>query len=195
VDLQIPEDLAGPPVMDLRYDSAKTSVDGRPAYFTSDRFPLHTDLSYVPLPPRILLMQCVHPGFPGEGDTLLSDCRLAQESLTIGAVRTLEGKWFRFHFPPGCQTGNSGLQSILRTSGSRKLWAFRRDGMEIPAHAQSAVQALVEALEASMIKIRLDRGDLLIVDNHRVAHGRTAFHATGNGPARHLRRTYSQDWM
>lgn len=50
LDLGIDEELIGPAVMDLRYDPVKITPEEKPAYFTSNFFPLHTDVSYVPTP-------------------------------------------------------------------------------------------------------------------------------------------------
>lgn len=62
--------------------------------------------------------------------------------------------------------------------------------MRFPAEAGAAVLALHRALETVEIALRLNAGDLLVLDNHRVAHGRTAF-ATGESASRHLMRMYA----
>jgi len=35
-------------------------------------------------------------------------------------------------------------------------------------------------------------GDLMVIDNHRMAHGRTAFQADPDRAQRHLRRSYAR---
>jgi alpha-ketoglutarate-dependent taurine dioxygenase len=191
--LEIDPQLTGPPVMDVRYDAAKVSTSIRPAYFTSDAFPLHTDLSYVPHPPRFLIVQCVVPAPSGQGLTLLSDCSLTREALSEDVMRTLAAELFRFRYPPGCQVGAGGLTSVYQNRGSRGFWRFRRDGMDIPAEAEGSVDAFSAALETAQVELALASGDLLIIDNHRLAHGRTPFDPTSaEGQNRHLRRSYAR---
>lgn len=192
--LGIDENLSGPMLMNIRYDSTKTPNGQRPAYFTDDFFPLHTDLSYVPNPPRFLLVHCLHPAPAGEGLTLLSDCAQAFDLITKEARLILASRVFSFAYPPGCLAGNSDVFPVYLDSPDYNLWRFRKDGMSYPEDAVKAVAEFQNALEKVSFKIPLKTGDLLIVDNHRVAHGRTAFGPDKDGQyKRHLRRVYAQD--
>ncbi len=58
--------------------------------------------------------------------------------------------------------------------------------------AAAAVQRFHDALVRIALVVELQRGDLLVVDNHRVTHGRKAFQPQfGQLSERHLLRTYA----
>ncbi len=56
--------------------------------------------------------------------------------------------------------------------------------------AQAALDALYEAACATLIEVRLDAGDLLLIDNHDAFHGRTPFRFHRSGDDRWLLRTF-----
>lgn len=186
-DTGIAEELIGPRIMDVRYDPHKRATLDRPAYFTADHFPLHTDVSYVSNPPRYLLMHCVTPDPGGGGACLIANCSDAASLLEGDAARWLSRPVFRFVYPPGCPVGESQPMAV-REPG---LWRFKPGAMRCPAEAFDAVREFEDALGAVALTLPLGSGDLLILDNHRWAHGRTAFDPARNeGPQRHFMRTY-----
>jgi L-asparagine oxygenase len=56
--------------------------------------------------------------------------------------------------------------------------------------AQAALDALYKAACATLIEVRLDVGDLLLIDNHDAFHGRTPFTFHGRADDRWLLRTF-----
>ena len=190
-DLGIAEELLGPRIMHLRYDPEKVQLARQPAYFTSDEFPLHTDVSYVPNPPGLMLMHCVRPDPAGGGQVLLADCDKAQRMLPDAVLTSLQLPAFRFLYPPACPEGASAPAAILEQG----RWRFKFACMEFAAEHAPAVNAFYQALLAVCETVMLQAGDLLIVDNHRMAHGRSAFGVSGvakHGPqtGRHIMRCY-----
>lgn len=170
-DLGIAEELLGPRIMHLRYDPEKVELADQPTYFTSDEFPLHTDVSYVPKPPELMLMHCVRPDPAGGGKVLLSHCDSALKLLPDDVIDSLRKPVFRFLYPPACPVGASEPAAILE----RGRWRFKYARMEFAEEYAPAVNALYQAFLAVRETLMLRAGDLLIVDNHRVLHGRTAF--------------------
>jgi alpha-ketoglutarate-dependent taurine dioxygenase len=188
LEVGIEEDLLGPRIMHLRYDSAKVVPAQKPAYFTADHFPLHTDVSYVPNPPRFMLLHCVHPDPGGGGSSQLADCGVAFALLDESDHKTLSTSAFRFRYPPNCTLGESDPFPIC----DQALWRFKYTSMRIPEFASGAVERFHQALTKISVSLLLSRGDLLIVDNHRIAHGRSAFRTPQRGlPERHLMRLYA----
>jgi hypothetical protein len=49
---------------------------------------------------------------------------------------------------------------------------------------------LYQAASATLVEVRLDAGDLLLVDNHDAFHGRTSFKFHGSAEDRWLLRTF-----
>lgn len=188
LDTGIDEVLLGPRVMDIRYDAAKIDDEMNPAYFTANHFPLHTDVSYVPTPPKYMLMHCVAPDPAGGGACLLSQCEDAFQCLGPEDQVWLTRAVYRFRHPPNCPIGESPPRAIREAD----IWRFKYGCMRCPDNAVSAVERFFEALVAVSFALDLQRGDLLIVDNHRVAHGRTSFPVPPDRPPeRHMRRTYA----
>jgi L-asparagine oxygenase len=56
--------------------------------------------------------------------------------------------------------------------------------------AQDALDLLYKAGTDSIVEVRLEAGDLLLIDNHDAFHGRTSFRRHGNGEDRWLLRTF-----
>lgn len=188
LDLRIDEELIGPAVMNLRYDPAKITPEEKPAYFTANDFPLHTDVSYVPTPPEFMLLHCVHPDPGGGGVTVMADCDQAAALISAPERATLARSVFNFLYPPNCPVGESDVHAICES----ELWRFKHSAMRIPPFAESAVASFHQALMQVSITLFLERGDLLIADNHRIAHGRTAFNpVSDHGPGRHIMRVYA----
>jgi alpha-ketoglutarate-dependent taurine dioxygenase len=191
-NLGITREMSGPLVMDIRYDSSKAAAGQRPSYFSRDKFPLHTDLSYVPSPPRFLLTQCVDPGTGLDGAALLADCSAAWTALAPSFQKVLTEPLFTFPYPPNCEQGHSAALAICTTTNGMRRWRFRPDGMTYPFGASDAVYRFQRALEAITVEHQFLAGDLLVVENSRVAHGRTAF-SSADSAQRHLRRVYAHD--
>ena len=188
LDLGIDEELLGPPVMDLRYDPAKTRPETRPAYFTANFFPLHTDVSYVPTPPKFMLLHCSHPDPGGGGVSLMADCDAAAERISESDRLALAEPVFHFLYPPNCPAGESAAHAIHESG----LWRFKHAAMRTPPSHEAPVDRFHQALTQISVALFLERGDLLIADNHRIAHGRSEFNPSPEaGPARHIMRVYA----
>ncbi len=56
--------------------------------------------------------------------------------------------------------------------------------------AQAALDALYKAACATLVEVRLDAGDMLLIDNHDAFHGRTPFTSHHGGHNRWLLRTF-----
>ena len=192
-DLSIDPELSGPLIMSIRYDEIKAPNRERPAYFSHDAFPIHTDMSYVRNPPRLLFMLCVTPDAAGGGLTVLSDCQSAWEPLLARHRRELERPQFRFRHPPNTQEGEIGEVPISEPGPVRRMWRYRIDSMTVPSSATEAVESFSEGLEEGSFQFRLRAGDLIVVDNHRMLHGRTAFDPAASPTPRHLLRTYARE--
>lgn len=190
LELGIDEELSGPPVMDLRYDESKAVRFDRPAYFSSNDFPLHTDLSYVANPPRYLLTLCVERDAAGGGVSLLSDCRAAWSGLYPADRVRLGARVFTFRNAPNTGDGECAARGLHEAHGSHELWRYRADTLEYPPELADSVDRFRRRLDEERLEISMERGDLLVIDNHRVVHGRTAFAAPSS---RHLLRAYAQD--
>jgi len=187
-NLEVPEVLCGPPVMHLRFDRDRSTAASRQAYFTCGEFPLHTDLSYVPNPPRYLLALCVEADAGGGGLCTLASLESAWQTLSDDDRECLSQRCFAFDNAPNTGDGACQDQSIYEPIDNRGIWRYRPDTLTFPDSAKRSVERFSVALEDSKSTLQLCPGDLMILDNHRFAHGRTAFQAPS---ARHILRSYA----
>lgn len=130
--------------------------------FTMQALPLHTDRSSLPDPPRYLGMHLVRYDADTGGAPLFADLDLATTGLPLGSLPSLAIE---------STTGDRTLP--LRLAGSSGL-RYRDD-----AHYRlSGPSALVAEMRRRIKQVTqvvdwLRCGDAYIIDNHRIAHGRT----------------------
>jgi hypothetical protein len=135
-----------------------------------------------------MLLHCVHPDPGGGGASQLADCDAAFALLDESDRETLCQRVFCFIYPPNCTVGESEPFAIREQA----VWRLKYTSMRIPGFANGAVERFHQALTSVSELLLLTRGDLLVVDNHRIAHGRAAFGTPEPGlPQRHLMRLYA----
>jgi L-asparagine oxygenase len=110
-------------------------------------------------------------------------------------LETLTGPHFRILPDPEHLRGrdpasvDSSPRAVLSTEGS--VLRLRVDPAfcePVGARAAQALGVLHEQLDAGLFQVPLDPGDLLMVDNRRAVHGRSAFRPRYDGTDRWLRK-------
>ncbi|WP_423464875.1 TauD/TfdA family dioxygenase [Promicromonospora sp. MS192] len=130
--------------------------------FTMQALPLHTDRSSLPDPPRYLGMHLVGYDADMGGAPLFADLDLATTGLPPDSLLSLS-----------IESTTGGRRLPLRLAGPSGL-RYRDD-----AHYRlSGPAALVAEIRRRMQQVTqvvdwLRCGDAYIIDNHRIAHGRT----------------------
>lgn len=129
---------------------------------SSAAFALHTDEAFLETPCRWVLLHCWRPDPAQQGASLLADlCVLNSPELRSVSQR-------KFPYPCGPHA----------TCPSDAPWRFNRDLLAPDALApevQSAVADLAATLTQHQVRFLLQPGELLLIDNWRIAHGREAF--------------------
>ncbi|MFH8409877.1 TauD/TfdA family dioxygenase [Streptomyces sp. NPDC018019] len=165
-----------------------------------DPDPFHTDSPLQARPHAYLGLLCVRPSPAGDGQTVLvSAADVAAEIADPGHLRALQDPCYPFAVPqePGNAESSITTQPILTMSGEdvtvRYCPVRVAAGMELAGHALDAehvdaLGAFERALEAEhlLTVFLLRAGELLLLDNRRLLHGRTDVGPTGTG--RHLMR-------
>jgi alpha-ketoglutarate-dependent taurine dioxygenase len=150
----------------------------------------HTETAFHPHKPRYLLLLCLR-GDPGAQTRLCSrDDALARlddvdiERLGEPRFRTRPDESFA---EPGSTRPYGPPIAVL--DGDE--FTYDEDLMVgVDDEAQATLQRLGAAVQDAASAVTLEAGDLLVVDNHRVVHGRTAFRARYDGTDRWLQRTF-----
>jgi alpha-ketoglutarate-dependent taurine dioxygenase len=154
------------------------------------RLAWHTETAFHPHKPRYLLLLCLR-GDP-EARTLLCAIDDVLPHLSADDVAILRRPRFRTRpdesfLEPGA-VGELG-DPLAVLDGDE--FTYDEDMMVgVDDEAQAALGRLGAAIHAHATALTLETGDLLIVDNHRVVHGRSSFHARYDGTDRWLQRTF-----
>lgn len=161
-------------------------------------FDFHTENVHHPLRPDFLGLLSLRQGHETTTATRVASIRHAVAHLSEAENDVLRRLRFRSLFPTSFTRGRAGERPA--TAEHRVL--FGNPGCEFlrfdsfntkPAgfEAEQALEALAEALEAVCVEVVLEPGDLLLVNNHIAAHGRSPFTPRYDGRDRWLRRFYS----
>jgi alpha-ketoglutarate-dependent taurine dioxygenase len=157
-------------------DLPRLDPSGRVVLSTSaDEFPLHTDDTFAASPARYVLMHCLRPDPSGGGVSLLGHADDIVARLPADTVARLRQCDF---------ASPAGPQPVLFDAGGAQGIRFNRRDMQgygekfgpvLSADQLAALDQLLAAARGCTHSLRMQAGDCLVVDNHRVLHGRTAF--------------------
>ncbi|MFD8712642.1 TauD/TfdA family dioxygenase [Streptomyces anulatus] len=143
----------------------------------------HTDRAGPPGPPHLLALLCVRPALVG-GDSLLISGPNVHRRLLAEQPAVLPELFRDFHF--GAEPALARTGPVFTRVGNRIAVQYNRYQIERGHQAAGnaltpaqkvALDAFDEALhnEALILRLPLLRGDLLMLDNHTLLHGRTAY--------------------
>lgn len=144
---------------------------------------LHTDRARFPGPPRLLGMLCVRPARHG-GESVLVSGHAVHNVLLRSRPDVLPDLYREFHFGRG--PGFERTYPVFRRGAGRLIVQYNRywitrgqqeHGTPLSTAQVAALDAVDEILAdpRMALRVRLRRGDLLLVDNTAVLHGRTSF--------------------
>jgi alpha-ketoglutarate-dependent taurine dioxygenase len=182
-------------VEDLRTDNTTNQNTDQLGY-TDAGIDLHTDQPFLDAPPRYQLLQCIRTADEG-GESFLCDALAAARflaSIDAAAFERLTTFPARFHRKQR-SFERASVSPILTMDGPHGFVArysyftlapFDAAFAEMEAwyRAYGRFAAIVRD-PRHQLRFRLEPGDFVIYDNHRMLHGRTAFKG-----ARWLRGVY-----
>lgn len=156
----------------------------------------HTEAAFHPLMPDYLLLYCLRPDPHREAATLLAGSRALIPRVPLRHRPVLferefhTGVDYSFGSPNGL-AGNGPVLPVLRGDPFDPLMRLDPDLMVgLNAEAADALGAVKSVIGEAEIPVFLEENDLLIIDNHRAIHGRSAFRAYYDGTDRWLQRVY-----
>ena len=153
----------------------------------------HTETAFHPHRPRYLVLLCLR-GDPAASTTWCTvDDALAGVSAEV--VDVLRQPRFRCgvdeSFTGGAPTGLMPAAPVVWGDPAAPSWCFDADLMiGTDLDAQQALEQLATSVEAHQRSVVLEAGDLLVVDNDVVVHGRSPFPARFDGTDRWLQRAF-----
>ncbi|MFI6418628.1 TauD/TfdA family dioxygenase [Streptomyces sp. NPDC050842] len=172
--------------------------EGRIENSGSVAFDWHTENVHHPLRPDYLGLLCLRQDHEQVAATRVSSVRNALPLLTDEQVEELRRPQFHSLYPtsftrdmPGPRP-SAGPHPVIFGPADRPFMRFNSHNTQSDRpEAREALSALAAALEVVGRDLVLEPGDLVVLDNHVVVHGRTAFTPRYDGRDRWLRRFYS----
>ncbi|MBC2681358.1 oxygenase [Corynebacterium sp. 4HC-13] len=163
----------------------------------SVKFEFHTENVHHPFRPDYLILLGLRVDHDRQARTRVSEAHRAVELLSDEDLETLQQSRFVSGFPSSF-TRHDGVSrhthphQVLRRMGDR--WYLRVNSHTTKGQDEQAARSLsnlVHALESVSEDIELTPGDVVIVDNHCAAHGRTEFSPRYDGFDRWLKRSFA----
>lgn len=138
--------------------------------------PLHMDFVNAENPPDIVLLYCERSDPNGGGETILAPTSAAK-SLKVSIADRLRKRIYHDGRVVGLHNIGEDINPFAVIADD-EYWAFRFTEQLLLANLDSldldAITALHEALRAQMITIPVLRGEGILIDQHKILHGRLA---------------------
>lgn len=156
-----------------------TSLDAVPGRSTGTGYnAFHMDLLNATRPPDYTTLLCIRPDPLGGGPSILSDARAAVSRLSPSSRALLGDRAYRYgSFFELSDVGEeyapfTVLDGAPDDAGFVRFTAKMLAGPGLDEAHASAARELAGHLVAGQVSFMLERGDVLVVDQHRFLHGR-----------------------
>lgn len=164
---------------------------------------IHSDGPQHSRPPKYVIMACEQNSLSG-GDTVLVDTKKIYEFLKLKKPKILKSLKKNIFFERrGFNFSNNNVfsKSVFSQKKNKFMFRYLRDYIEegykikkkeIPVEISKAFNLLDKLLLSKkfMKKVKLAKGDLILLNNHILAHGRTTFKLKKNFKPRRLYRIW-----
>ncbi len=175
---------------------AVAGAEGRQENNGSCLLELHTEDGFHPERPRYLSLLGLRGDRDGRAWTVSSGARRALALLDGGTRATLARPIYQIRLSSSFAGARTDLwsvpQAVLQGSAADPELCVDFHALSTPDPGGArALVLLRRALLQGMRGHRLEAGDLLVVDNGKAVHGRTAFTAHHDGMDRWLRRCFA----
>ncbi|WP_420099989.1 TauD/TfdA family dioxygenase [Corynebacterium sp.] len=163
----------------------------------SVKFEFHTENVHHPFRPDYLILIGLRVDHDRQARTRVAEASQAVDLLTPEDLELLQQPKFISGFPSSFTRGdgvarNTHPHQVLRRTADRWYLRFNSHTTKgIDDDAQRAAENLITALESVSEDIELSPGDVVVVDNHCAAHGRTPFNPRYDGADRWLKRSFA----
>lgn len=152
---------------------------------------LHTETAFHPYKPDYVALMCIRPD--PSAATVYADVDDILKRLPLWAVHELHKNSFVTRVDASFRTRGEPDQEVnmpvLVTAGGKTTISFDADLMSgIDDAGSQALDCLRNAADAASKHIVLDAGDVVVMDNSKIVHGRSQFTPRYDGSDRWLLR-------
>jgi L-asparagine oxygenase len=162
----------------------------------------HTENCFHSIQPDYLLLLCLRPDRYEQAKTCIASVRNVVDRISSHTRTALESPIFQFFSDyKGTKKDNCNdielVQSVLYGDPNDPFIRFDPTFMKpLNADAENAMRELEHVVTQVGHQIALGAGDVILIDNRRSAHARTAFKAHYDGTDRWLQRIFvSKDYI
>jgi L-asparagine oxygenase len=151
---------------------------------------MHTETAFRVFTPTHLALLCLKRDPQGKAKTVFCDLRAIVDSMDKHSQKILASPSFCFQLPPdGASERRFTEPKAIDTkqSGKRRLH-YAEALTSVDSVSCEVLSELKDRIQANSIEIELEQGDLVLIDNFHITHGRTAFSPQFNGTDRWLQR-------
>jgi clavaminate synthase/L-asparagine oxygenase len=154
----------------------------------------HTEMAYHAYQPRYLVLGCVRGDHEGAAKTLVASRRAIVDRLDPADVRILASHTVPFHVDLRFRKGEDPTVP-LRVLKDDEALRYDQDliSEEEAGVVGPSLRAFAAAADECAASLTLRAGDMLVLDNLRTAHSRTAFVPRFDGADRWLCRLFVLD--
>lgn len=155
-------------------------------------FLVHTETPFRDMSPDYLALLCLRGDPTNTAKTRLGDIGQIIEELSEAEFQVLQGPFFAF------ETDNPAIiveeklltfpMPIVTNRDGRIVFEYVHDLVAITKESQVVLEKLKARIEATTIELSLETGNLLIIDNSHMVHGRSAYVPKYDGTDRWLQR-------
>jgi len=153
-------------------------------------FGFHQEMAFHAIKPDYLLLFCLREDHNGSCITSMLDMQQAIDAMEPEILDILRQPLYRISVPASYQredwdpTWQPVIQGGTIVIADHCTVTFKSE------EAEHALKAFRKGLDQLASGVHLEPGDLLILDNHRILHGRSSFEPLYNGTDRWLQRSY-----
>ena len=149
---------------------------------------MHTETAFRPNTPIHLALLCLKKDPGGNAKTVFCDLGAVVDSMSEEARRILASPSFCFLVPSNEGETLTEPKPIDSIEHGRRRLHYAEALTAIDADSRRVLADLKERILANSVLVELEKGDLVLIDNFHVVHGRTAYSPRYDGSDRWLQR-------
>lgn len=155
----------------------------------------HTEVAFHPHKVDYVVLLCIRPDHNKQAKTFVASARMILNNLTADDIDTLSKSIFKtdIDYSFGSENGKKGNGRCVSVLYGNKLDPYLLYDLDLMTgmtdEADQALSHLRIAGNKAKVSTTLEKGDMLIIDNNKAIHGRTAFSARYNGKDKWFMRT------
>jgi L-asparagine oxygenase len=149
---------------------------------------MHTETAFRPTTPTHLALLCLKQDPQGLARTVFCDLGAIIDSMDRNARSILASARFCFQADIDGTRGFTEPKPIDSFDGGKRRLHYAEALTAIDSSGLRALSDLREQIISNSVVLELKKGDLVLIDNYHVIHGRTAFSPRYDGTDRWLQR-------